>query len=127
MWHGRGNSGGSWPPAFPRSSCTTPAYSVHSEPKYKCTLRKLVCKFWASQRYITRWSVQCICIYIKLHRFQHFFARQSIRYRNEASARMKGPYGTGKICTCLTSLTIHLSKVSSRTRALSSVSCTGLW
>jgi len=20
MWHGRGNSGGSWPPAFPRSS-----------------------------------------------------------------------------------------------------------
>ena len=74
-----------------------------------------------------------------------------IGYLNEACAQMKGRYGAGKICTCLTSLikTIGgefpvrqrnanhnyaytrlqhiLSQDSSRTSALSSVSCTGLW
>ena len=74
-----------------------------------------------------------------------------IGYRNQARARMKGQYSTGKICTCLTSLikTIGgkfpvrqrnsnhnyactrlqqiLSQDSSRTSALSSVSCTELW
>ena len=73
-----------------------------------------------------------------------------IGYRNEARARMKGWYGTGKICKCLTSLikTIGgefpvrqrnanhnyaytrlqhiLSQDSSRASALSSVSCTGV-
>jgi len=73
-----------------------------------------------------------------------------IGYRNEARARMEDRYGMGKICTCLTSLikTIGgefsdrqrnanhnyaytrlqqiLSRDSSRTSALSSVSCTGL-
>ena len=64
---------------------------------FKCTQRKLVLSFGhVNVTSFTRWSLQCIRIYIKLHRFHHFYARQSIRYRNEARARMKGPYGTGE-------------------------------